>query len=162
MATLFSTVTSGVSAFLVFSSKMYSQKFENSPVINYCNEWWGYGQSKTPEKVEILKEFKEKIKVEATEDQLNDDTFCKKWLIARQYDVPQAVEMFRKSMEFQKNIFIEEIMKNYTPPEVIMKYMPGGDVGHDKEGSIVRIIPWGDLDMKGIMCSTKKIRFSQK
>ena len=37
-----------------------------------------------------------------------------------------------------------------------MKYMPGGDIGHDKEGSIVRVIPWGDLDMKGIMCSTKK------
>lgn len=135
---------------------MYSQKFENAPVINYCNEWWGYGQSKTPEKVEILKEFKEKIKDEATEDQLNDDTFCKKWLIARQYDVPQAVEMFQKSTEFWKNIFIKEMMENYNPPEVIMKYMPGGDVGHDKEGSIVRIIPWGDLDMKGIMCSTKK------
>ena len=26
-------------------------------------------------------QFKQKIKDEATEEQLNDDTFCKKWLI---------------------------------------------------------------------------------
>ena len=34
--------------------------------------------------------------------------------------------------------------------------MTGGDVGHDKEGSVLRIEPWGYLDMKGIMYSCKK------
>ena len=37
--------------------------------------------------------------------------------------------------------------------------MPGGDVGHDKEGSIIRVVPWGDLDMKGLMLSCRKLDF---
>lgn len=37
--------------------------------------------------------------------------------------------------------------------------MPGGEVGHDKEGSSIRVVPWGDLDMKGLMLSCKKLDF---
>lgn len=123
------------------------------------NKWWGFGQSKTKEKEHALQQFKYEIKGFATKEQLNDDTYCKRWLIARDFDVPKAVEMFRNSMEFRKNMKVAELVSSYKEPEVITKYMPGGDVGHDKEGSIIRVVPWGDLDMKGLMLSCKKLDF---
>lgn len=123
------------------------------------NKWWGFGQSKTKEKEHALQHFKYEIKGFATKEQLNDDTYCKRWLIARDFDVPKAVEMFRNSMEFRKNMKVAELVSSYKEPEVITKYMPGGDVGHDKEGSIIRVVPWGDLDMKGLMLSCKKLDF---
>ncbi|CAE1324634.1 Retinal-binding protein [Acanthosepion pharaonis] len=123
------------------------------------NRWWGFGQFKTKEKENALKQFKQEIKDFATEEQLKDDTYCKRWLIARDFDVPKAVTMFRNSMEFRKKMKVDELVSNYKEPEVITKYMPGGEVGHDKEGSSIRVVPWGDLDMKGLMLSCKKLDF---
>jgi len=37
----------------------------------------------------------------------------------------------------------------WTPPEVIQRYYPGGIVGNDKEGHPVWIEPGGRVDMKG-------------
>lgn len=39
---------------------------------------------------------------------------------------------------------------------MLQKYLTGGFCGHAKDGSPVRIEPYGRLDMKGIMCSVKK------
>lgn len=119
-------------------------------------EWWGYNKVRTPEKEVALVEFRLKLKDIATEKQLKNDIYCKRWLIARQFNVDQAVEMFKNSMSLREKMEADKLIAEYTPPEVISKFMTGGDVGHDKEGSVLRIEPWGYLDMKGIMYSTKK------
>ncbi|GAB1608899.1 retinal-binding protein-like [Argonauta hians] len=122
-----------------------------------CDDWWGYGGDvKTPEKEAALEKFTNEVRDELTEEQLHDTVFLKRWLIARQFDVPQAVEMFLKSKSFRERLQVDQLLENYVPPEVITKYMPGGDVGHDKEGSLIRIVPWGELDMRGIMASTRR------
>ncbi|XP_029656899.2 retinal-binding protein, partial [Octopus sinensis] len=136
---------------------MYNNKNENDSGNIPCDDWWGYGGDvKTPEKEMALEKFTSEIWDHLTEEQVNDSVFLKRWLIARQFDVAQAVEMFLKSKSFREKMKIDDLLENYVPPEVITKYMPGGDVGHDKEGSLIRIVPWGELDMKGIMSSTKR------
>jgi len=60
------------------------------------------------------------------------------------------------SMSLREQMGADTLIAEYTPPEVIAKFMTGGDVGHDKDGSVLRIEPWGHLDMKGIMYSCKK------
>uniref|UniRef100_A0A0L8G2G8 CRAL-TRIO domain-containing protein n=1 Tax=Octopus bimaculoides TaxID=37653 RepID=A0A0L8G2G8_OCTBM len=136
---------------------MYNNKNENDSGNIPCDDWWGYGGDvKTPEKEMALEKFTNEIWDHLTEEQINDSVFLKRWLIARQFDVAQAVEMFLKSKSFREKMKIDDLLENYVPPEVITKYMPGGDVGHDKEGSLIRIVPWGELDMKGIMSSTKR------
>lgn len=41
-------------------------------------------------------------------------------------------------------------------PQVLREYLPGGYIGHDKEGSTIRVELFGRLDMRGIMASSKK------
>ncbi|KAF6022882.1 SEC14L2 [Bugula neritina] len=51
---------------------------------------------------------------------------------------------------------IDHILEEYEVPEVLGKYLIGGMCGRDKEGLPIRIEPFGNLDMKGIMKSVKK------
>ncbi len=41
--------------------------------------------------------------------------------------------------------------------QVLQKFLPGGFCGFDKEGSPVHIEQYGNLDMKGILYSAKKL-----
>lgn len=54
---------------------------------------------------------------------------------------------------------MDDILDEYTPPDVLRKYYPGGLVGHDKEGCPVWIIPLGNLDINGLLHSCKKMDF---
>ena len=40
---------------------------------------------------------------------------------------------------------------------MLLKYLPGGFAGFDREGSPLRIEAYGHLDVKGILYSVKKI-----
>ena len=44
-----------------------------------------------------------------------------------------------------------------THQQVLLKYLPGGFAGYDREGSPLRIEAYGHLDVKGILYSVKKI-----
>ena len=43
----------------------------------------------------------------------------------------------------------DTIVNDWTPPEVLLKYHPGGFFGHDKEGCPIWIDPIGRADVKG-------------
>nr|UXK97100.1 retinal-binding protein [Haliotis discus hannai] len=102
-----------------------------------------------------LQKFKVQIQDLLTDR--HDDHSLTKWLKARQFDVAKAEHMFRTSMAYREKMKIEDLVKNYTPPEVLQKYLTGGFCGYDKEGSPVRVERYGRLDMKGIMFSCKKL-----
>ncbi|KAI8783113.1 retinal-binding protein isoform X1 [Biomphalaria glabrata] len=102
---------------------------------------------------EALRQFKEKISDLITSQ---DDYSLKKWLQARNYDVTKAEAMFRMSMAYREKMKVDTLLIDYEPPEVLKKYMSGGNVGHDKEGSPVRVELFGHLDMKGLMYSARK------
>ncbi|KAI8782764.1 SEC14 protein 2, partial [Biomphalaria glabrata] len=42
---------------------------------------------------------------------------------------------------------IDSLFTEYQPPEVMIKYCTGSFYGQDKEGSIIRIDPVGDIDI---------------
>ncbi|KAK0068951.1 retinal-binding protein-like isoform X1 [Biomphalaria pfeifferi] len=102
---------------------------------------------------EALRQFKEKISDLITSQ---DVYSLKKWLQARNYDVTKAEAMFRTSMAYREKMKVDTLLTDYEPPEVLKKYMSGGNVGHDKEGSPVRVELFGHLDMKGLMYSARK------
>jgi hypothetical protein len=68
---------------------------------------------------------------------------------ARGYDIPAALAMLKKSMEWRKQMGAETILEDFKPPEVLEKYYTGGVCGFDKEGRPVLIDPWGCLDTRG-------------
>ncbi|XP_074643833.1 retinal-binding protein-like isoform X2 [Tubulanus polymorphus] len=112
--------------------------------------------SKSDKEAFALKQFKDNVKDVLDRDKY-DDYELRKWLIARSWDVKKASEMFRDSLKFRKRIGADTILQDYTIPEVIKKYMPGGLVGHDKDGSPLKIELYGTIDMKGIMYSAKTV-----
>lgn len=57
---------------------------------------------------------------------------------------------FIKSLEWRKNFGADTILQDYTIPEVIEKYYPGGYYGYDKMGCPLWIDTLGTLDLKGI------------
>ncbi|KAK2169108.1 hypothetical protein LSH36_12g14038 [Paralvinella palmiformis] len=86
----------------------------------------------------------------------HDDYYLHKWLKARSFDVEKAEKMFRDSMALREKLSVDRLLEEYNPPEVLQKYLAGGLCGFDKEGSPVSIERYGYLDMKGLMCSSKK------
>lgn len=108
----------------------------------------------TKEQSEIFHKFKTKVS-DVTKPH-HDDLYLQKWLKARKYDIAKAEKMFRKSMEWRETVGADTILEDWTPPEVIQKYYPGGIIGRDREGNVVMIDPFGQIDLKGIMMSVKK------
>ncbi|XP_067941657.1 retinal-binding protein-like isoform X2 [Watersipora subatra] len=85
-----------------------------------------------------------------------DDHYLTKWLVARNFDLAKSEEMLRNSMKYREKMRVDDMMEEFDEPEVLQKYLVGGMCGYDKDGLPIRIEPFGDLDMKGIMRSVKK------
>lgn len=110
------------------------------------------GEAVTKEDI-ALRKFKERVSDLIT---TQDDFSLMKWLKARCFDVDKAEAMFRASMAYRERMKVDTLLTDWEPPEVLTKYMTGGFVGHDKEGSAVRVELYGRLDMKGLMFSCKR------
>ena len=54
-----------------------------------------------------------------------------------------------QSVAWRKKYGMDEVVANWTPPEAMQKYYPGGVCGFDKGGSPVYISPFGRIDMRG-------------
>ena len=52
-------------------------------------------------------------------------------------------------MEFRKQYGADTILQDYTPPEVMKKYFPGGFFGEDREGRPVWYDNFGNVDSRG-------------
>ncbi|XP_063448788.1 retinal-binding protein-like isoform X2 [Mytilus trossulus] len=109
----------------------------------------------TTKEENALQQFKELTKDVA--DQINYD--LEKFLRARCFDVKKAEQMLRNSVEFRKTMKVNTLLKEYKSPEVMRKYLTGGFCGHAKDGSPIRVELFGNLDLKGLMRSTKKSDF---
>ena len=54
-----------------------------------------------------------------------------------------------KYVEFRRQFGISSTLKNWTPPEVLTKFTPGGFFGEDREGHPVWHSNMGNLDIRG-------------
>ena len=52
-------------------------------------------------------------------------------------------------MVFRQQYGADTILQDYTPPEVIKKYFPGGLFGEDREGRPVWYDNFGNVDSRG-------------
>jgi len=48
-------------------------------------------------------------------------------------------------------------LNSFHHRQVLLKYLPGGFAGYDREGAPVRVEAYGHLDVKGILYSVKKV-----
>ncbi|TRY92066.1 hypothetical protein DNTS_017522 [Danionella cerebrum] len=84
------------------------------------------------------------------------DHYLLRWLRARRFNVPKAEAMLRKHLEFRKHMRVESILDDWTPPEVLQRFVSGGMCGYDREGSPVWYDIIGPLDPKGLLLSASK------
>ncbi|KXJ29102.1 SEC14-like protein 2 [Exaiptasia diaphana] len=101
-----------------------------------------------------LNKFKEQVQSNLKDH--HDDHFLIKWLQATDFDAQKAEDMFRQSLWIRKKFDLDSVLSSYHPPEVLLKYDPGGFYGYDKEGSPIFVDPLGQVDFRGILHSAKK------
>ncbi|RXG57156.1 Retinal-binding protein, partial [Armadillidium vulgare] len=62
-------------------------------------------------------------------------------------------DILNESLEWRKEWGIDNIVE-WSPPEVLKKFFPGGISGYDKEGAPVVLIPYGNIDLRGLIRSS--------
>ncbi|XP_077353926.1 SEC14-like protein 2 [Festucalex cinctus] len=108
---------------------------------------------------DALTQFRERIGDILPELPAQHDHYLLRWLRARSFNVPKAEAMIRKHVVFRRNMKADTIISDWTPPEVIRRFVSGGMCGHDKEGSPVWYDLVGPLDPKGLLMSASKQDF---
>ncbi|XP_064211186.1 SEC14-like protein 3 [Tribolium castaneum] len=81
----------------------------------------------------------------------HDDKFLLRWLRARSWDAEAAEKMLRQSMKWRQQWEVDGALKNWQPSESLLNFYPCGVSGYDKDGAPVIIVPFGGLDMVGIL-----------
>ncbi|CAL4128568.1 unnamed protein product, partial [Meganyctiphanes norvegica] len=108
----------------------------------------------TPGQKEALETFRNRVSSKIPANYQHDNELLR-WLVARNFKVDKAEEMLLKSLDWRREFDVDSVLK-WEPPEVLLKYYPVGQVGHDKQGCPVWIIPFGGCDMRGLLHSVSK------
>ncbi|XP_061656940.1 SEC14-like protein 2 [Syngnathoides biaculeatus] len=111
------------------------------------------------EQAASLTQFRDRIADVLLELPAQHDRYLLRWLRARSFNVAKAEVMIRKHADFRRTMQVDGIVSDWTPPEVIVRYVSGGACGHDKEGSPVWYDVAGPLDPKGLLMSASKRDF---
>nr|XP_057910113.1 SEC14-like protein 2 [Doryrhamphus excisus] len=112
----------------------------------------------SPKQADALTQFRLKIQDILPDLPAQHDHYLLRWLRARSFNVAKAEAMIRKHIDFRRNMKVD-ILSDWTPPEVIRRYVSGGMCGYDKEGSPIWYDVIGPLDPKGLLMSATKQDF---
>jgi len=75
-----------------------------------------------------------------------------RFLRARKWDLDKSEKKIRATLEFRKKWAADTILKDYTPPKILIQYFPEGYLpGFDKTGHPVVLLSLGQIDLKGMM-----------
>nr|CAH0109508.1 unnamed protein product [Daphnia galeata] len=83
------------------------------------------------------------------------DEYIQKWLVARSYNINEAEKMLRASLAWREENEIDQVLK-WTQPEVMLKYVSYGKIGHDKFDCPVYVSAQGRIDYRGLVQSVTK------
>ncbi|KAI9561268.1 hypothetical protein GHT06_012224 [Daphnia sinensis] len=105
-------------------------------------------------RAEILEQFKQNI----ADCHLiyDDDDYVIKWLSVRNFDLVKAEKMLRRSVEWRRANGVDEILYQWPPPLVLVKYYPMSVIGNDKFSCPVLIASFGRADWRGLLQSVTK------
>ncbi|CAL1270056.1 unnamed protein product [Larinioides sclopetarius] len=78
-----------------------------------------------------------------------------RFLRARDFNLDVAEAMLRNHIVWRVANQIDTIHTSYEPEEVVIKYLRLQRIGYDKEGSPVRFLDFGKVDLKGVLKSCK-------
>ncbi|KAM9801238.1 SEC14-like protein 2 [Neosynchiropus ocellatus] len=106
--------------------------------------------------LELLTEFRSRTQDLLPELPEQHDHFLLRWLRARNFNVSKAELMIRKHVDFRRQMKVDSIVSDWTPPEVIRRYLSGGMCGYDRDGSPVWYDVVGPLDPRGLLMSASK------
>ena len=56
-----------------------------------------------------------------------------------------------KDFAWRKKVGADTILEDYEIPDILKKYLTGGQCGEDKEGCPIWVDPYGRVDMKGLI-----------
>ncbi|CAL1278991.1 unnamed protein product [Larinioides sclopetarius] len=85
---------------------------------------------------------------DVTPKMLEDISLFYRFSKARDFNLAEAENMLRKHIAWRKEMQIDTILTDYTPPEVLVKYAGTSCICFDKTGSIVRLLDCGRTDAK--------------
>ncbi|KFM72119.1 SEC14-like protein 4, partial [Stegodyphus mimosarum] len=110
----------------------------------------------TPKQKEALDELKSRIVDEVNPDMKDDFYLYLRFLRARDFNVNLAEDMLRNHLAWRKANQIDNIITDFAPAKVVIKYLPFTRIGFDKDGCPVRYFAFGNMDSKGILKSVKR------
>ncbi|KAF4516868.1 hypothetical protein B566_EDAN014368 [Ephemera danica] len=87
-----------------------------------------------------------------------DDHYLLRWLRARNFHPEAAEKMLRESMEWRKRWDVDNL-QNWEPPLAIAQHFPSGICGLDRDSIPVVVVPFGSLDMYGMLHAATKADF---
>ncbi|GFS67840.1 SEC14-like protein 2 [Nephila pilipes] len=105
----------------------------------------------------VVEELRRRMINEVTPKMLEDESLFYRFCKARDFKLSDSEEMLRKHISWRKEVHIDTMLSEYKPPEAAVKYIPFSFVCFDKDGCLVRYIDFGDVDIKGLFWSLKKI-----
>jgi len=104
----------------------------------------------SPEQEKLLNQLRTNIQDVATSR--CDDQYILRFLRARKFDLDKSEKKIRATLEFRKKWGADTILKDYTPPKLLVQYFPEGYLpGSDRAGHPVAILSLGQIDLKGMM-----------
>ncbi|XP_055701475.1 SEC14-like protein 2 [Phlebotomus papatasi] len=80
----------------------------------------------------------------------HDDYYLLRWLRARNWNPDAAEKMLRNSVKWRERWGVDKI-ESWKTPQPLMDYIVHGLAGYDREGAPFLVIPFGPLDMWGIL-----------
>jgi hypothetical protein len=105
----------------------------------------------------------------------HDDHFLLRWLRARQWNPDNAEKMLREveskslcdqqvfitkgfsfqSLKWREKWGVDEV-ESWEAPAVFTDHIPMGNLGFDKEGSVIILVPFAGADIWGLLHSASK------
>jgi len=98
-----------------------------------------------------LRQFSERVSG-LLSPELEQDHMLLRWLVARNFNIDKAEEMVKKSAEWRKEHGVAEAAE-WRTAEVMERYLPVGQLGRDRYGGQVLLIPHGLTDTRGLIKS---------
>ncbi|CAL1278990.1 unnamed protein product [Larinioides sclopetarius] len=115
----------------------------------------------TEEEKKVVDELRKRTIKDVTPKMLEDISLFYRFSKARDFNLAEAENMLRKHIAWRKEMQIDTILTDYTPPEVLVKYAGTSCICFDKTGSIVRLLDCGRTDAKGIWNLVSKTEFEK-
>jgi len=113
-----------------------------------------------PQKASILDEFRAAVKdckLPISPDK--SDVYLLRWLIAREFDLVKSEKMLRASLAWRKLYKVDDLLKDFKPPQVFNEYFSTSFFGYDKFHHPLWVVRFGSIDVKGLLLSAKKKDF---